>query len=433
MHNTINNADKTAAAEAVRKDIPLLRGGGVHYLDNAATALMPQVVTDATAGYDNNNRANIGRGLHKFAEVADARYGESRRALARLLNAADDEVIFTSGASAGLNLLAAALGQTLSPADAVVLSIAEHHSNIVPWQIAAKRYGFSLRFAAIDKSGAIDIGDLSRQNADGRARVFSLTNASNVSGAINNIGKMAKAARAHNDNAIIIIDGAQYAPHYPAGLAATLAATLGEDAADFYVFSGHKCYAPNGIGILCGRRAALESLPPVIGGGGAVNSVREDDYDMAAIPRRLEVGTPPITQAIGLAAAMQWAVNIPAAARQNANDLATMARQGLREIKGVRVLFDIGGDDNNNDNDKKGEGFLPIISFTMDNVHPHDCCQLLSAHNVAARGGNMCAEPLMRRVSPNGCVRVSIAPYNNAADITAMLDGVRETAKLLGR
>ncbi|MGI9338716.1 MAG: aminotransferase class V-fold PLP-dependent enzyme [Gammaproteobacteria bacterium] len=417
MHNNNDNA-KTQAAEVVRADIPLLRQGEMHYLDNAATALMPQVVMDATTNYDANTRANIGRGLHKFAEVADEHYAGARRIIAEILNAGEDEVVFTSGASAGLNLLAAALGQTLSPDDAVVLSIAEHHSNIVPWQIAAKRFGFSLRFAKITEGGAIDIDDIRKHSTDGRARVFALAHASNVSGAINDIGKLSQMAKQYNNDALVVIDGAQYIPH------SYNHSAFANSGADFYVFSGHKCYAPNGIGVLWGRREVLAKLPAVIGGGGAVSMVREDGFDFADMPRRLEVGTPPITQAIGLAAAMRWSHHIPQAARQNENDLATMARRGLRAIKGVRVLFD---DENNNTK------YAPIVSFVMDNVHPHDCCQILSAHNVAVRGGNMCAELLMRRLSPNGCVRVSIGPYNNAADIATMIKGVREVQKLLGR
>lgn len=418
-----------AAAKVARADIPLLRRGGMHYLDNAATALMPQVVTDATANYDAKTRANIGRGLHKFAEIADEHYAGARRIVAEMLNAADNEVIFTSGASAGLNLLAAALGQTLSADDAVVLSVAEHHSNIVPWQIAAGRFGFSLRFAGITAGGAIDIDDIRRHSSDGRARVFSLAHASNVSGATCDIGGIVQIAKYHNGDAIVVIDGAQYVPHFLAHSPSGAIADLG---ADFYVFSGHKCYAPNGIGVLWGRREMLEKLPAVIGGGGAVSSVREDSYDTAELPRRLEVGTPPITQAVGLAAAMRWASHLSQMTRQNEEYLATAARRGLRDIKGVRVLFDDGGGDEN-DGGNKCKTCAPVVSFVMDNVHPHDCCQILSARNVAARGGNLCAEPLMRYLGIKGCIRISIGPYNNDGDIAAMVGGVREAQRMLGR
>ena len=403
MHNDNNDN----AAQKVRADIPLLQKTGAHYLDNAATALMPQVVIRAVADYDSIARANIGRGLYKFAETADEYYATARRVCAQLLKAADDEIVFTSGSSAGLNLLAMALGQTLSANDAVVLSVAEHHSNIVPWQLAAKRYGFALRFANITADGRIDKDDIRRHSIDGRARIFALTHASNVSGAINDITTLSQIAKYHNDDALVITDGAQYIPHS--------FIDLPQSGADFYVFSGHKCGAPTGIGVLWGR--ALCKLPAVIGGGGAVLAVREDGYDMAELPRRLEVGTPPISQAIGLAAAMRWLNQLPKAARQNQKDLAQTLRRELQKIKGVRVLFA----DNN----------APMVAFNIDGVHPHDVCQILANHNVAVRGGSLCAEPLMRKLNINGCIRASIAPYNNAADITALLNAVRETIKQL--
>ena len=397
-------------AKAARADIPLLQKSGEHYLDNAATALMPRAVVNATAKYDKSARANVGRGLHRFAEIADEHYENARNAVAKILGARDDEIIFTSGSTAALNLLANSLSQNLGKGDAVLLSAAEHHSNIVPWQIAARRRGFTLRFAGVSANGGVDVNDARRLSKDGRARVFAITHASNVSGAINDIGAVAKIAK--HCGALFVVDGAQYIPHSFVNLPSS--------GADFYVFSGHKCHAPTGVGVLWGRHDALMALPAAVGGGGAVASVCESGFAAAELPRRLEAGTPPITQAIGLSAALQWLRQLPRAARDNENELAKLARRELQKIKGVRVLFSGAG--------KRA----PIVSFVVGGVHAHDCCEVLAARNVAVRGGHHCAEPLMRRLGIDACVRASFAPYNNAADVRALVGGVRDAVKMLG-
>lgn len=402
----------TAAAETVRGNIPLLQKSGEHYLDNAATALMPQTVLQAVANYNAETRANVGRGLHNFAEAADEQFAQARATVAAALSAKNDEIVFTSGATAGLNLLANALGQTVAKNGAVALSLGEHHSNIVPWQIAARRGGFAIRFFRLAPNGAADLEE-ARRIIRG-ASVVAVAHAYNVSGAVNDISALAQIAK--ENGAKFVVDGAQYIPH---GFAAP--EKLG---ADFYVFSGHKCYAPNGIGVLWGRKKSLAELPDAIGGGGSITEVCEKGFSAAEPPRRLEAGTPPISQTAGLAAAIAWMQNIPQAAKENARNLAQSAREELAKIPGARVLFSGGGENAPN---------VPIVSFVVEGAHPHDCCQILAERGVAVRGGHHCAQPLMRALGISGCVRASFAPYNNDKDLRALVAAAKEAAHILRR
>lgn len=395
----------TAASGHWRRQIPLLQRQPYHYLDNAATALMPAAVLDAVRDYDDRNRGNVGRGVHRFAEAADTVYSDARQTVAAALRAAEQEIIFTAGCTAGLNLLANALGQSLQPGDKVLLSLAEHHSNIVPWQIMAQRRGFTLHFAAPDGSGAGG-RQLLTMIERYQPRVISIAHTTNVGGGTVDLALLAAAKPAKT---LLVVDGAQYVPHHLPDLPAS--------GADFYVFSGHKCYAPNGIGVLWGRREQLEALPPVIGGGGAIAHVSSDGYGPAALPQRLEPGTPPVSPAVGLAAAMRWCGQL-AAAEGAVLGLAQRLREGLRQLPHTHLLFD-------------NAPPSPIVSFIVDGVHAHDICEVLADHEIAVRGGHHCAEPLMVHLGIGGCVRVSLAPYNNDADIDAVLLASEKAVRLL--
>lgn len=401
----------TAAARRarIRADIPLLQQQPLCYLDNAATALMPAAVLAAAGGYDARNRGNIGRGLHPFAAAADAAYADARNRVAGRLNAAPEEVFFTPGCTAALNGLAQSLGETLGGGDVVLLSFAEHHSSIAPWQLAARRRGFQLRFFGIDERGAPDTAEAAQiARAESRVRGIVVSHRSNVSGAAADLPVLAQARAA---GVWVLVDGAQAVPHALPDLPAM--------EADFYVFGGHKCYAPNGIGVLWGRRDALEALPPVIGGGGAVARVSQTEFRPAALPHRLEPGTPPISQAVGLAEALDWIAALPPQTAADVTALAGMLRSGLSRLRGLRLLFPVDTGDAN-----------PLVSFIAPHVHAHDLCEWLGERRVAVRGGHHCAQPLMEHLGVNACVRASIAPYNTEEDIQQLLDATAEALEV---
>ena len=397
--------------EKARECYPLLRGAdAMHYLDCAATGLMPDAVLRAVAEYDGRARGNIGRGVHAFAEAADAAYENARRIVAAQMGAAREEVVFVSGATAGLNLLADSLGETMKPGDSVLLSMAEHHGNLIPWQLAARRFGFDLHYAPVDSRGAPDAEAarliFSRENI----RVASITHASNVTGAVTDLSDFAKMAR--EAGAALVADGAQFAPH-----AFPRPRELG---ADFYVFAGHKCGSPNGVGVLWGRKARLESLPITRGGGGAVGEVFENDFVPAELPRRLEPGTPPISPAIGLGAALEWMRSLPLEKlRDECAQLADELAAEIAAIDGARILSARSG------------ARVPIVSFCIAGAHSHDICEWLSGRNVALRGGHHCARPLLRFFNVGDCARASLGFHTTAADIRAAAAAVREAAKVL--
>lgn len=401
----------------LREQIPLLAGDehgehgkqGEHYLDNAATALMPRAVLNAVREYDDTVRGNVGRAVHRHGEAASAAYEEARREVAEALSTRAEQIVFTGGASAALNMLATALLADLAAGDVVLLSIAEHHSNIVPWQIAAARRGVRIRTFGVTAGGAADAEDACGAIARHRPRVVSVAHVTNVGGGETDIGKIAGAAK--DAGATMVVDGAQYVPHQLPDLSAF--------AGDYYVFSGHKCYAPNGIGVLWGR--ALSSLPAVVGGGGAVLRVNLDGYEPLPPPHGLEAGTPPLTPAVGLAAAMRWMRALPPEAAKTPADLARQLRRELSQIAAVRLLF------------PAADEASPLVSFVVDGVHPHDVCEWLAARRVSVRGGHHCAQPLFAHLGIEGCVRASIAPYNDGADIDALLAAVGEAAKKLRR
>jgi cysteine desulfurase/selenocysteine lyase len=399
----------------IRRQFPILRGGE-HYLDSAASALMPAAVLDATAAFDSAARANVARGVYRWAEEATAAYEGARADVAKMLGANSCEVVFTGGATAGLNLLAYCLSENLGSDDAVILSRAEHHSNIVPWQRRAQARGFSLRYADCEDDGAISLNSLARvleeENKRGKARVVSLVHTSNVTGAVLDLQKAA--AIIHDAGALFAVDGAQAAPH-------ASAVNIAASGADFYVFSGHKCYAPNGVGVLWGREELLNNLPPFMSGGGMVGEVRDDDADFIRAPRRLEAGTPPITPAVGLGAAMRWMQSQDwRAINQNGEALCQALINGITKIPQTRILGAL-----------DATGRMPIVAFTAAGAHPHDICQLLGERGIATRGGHHCAQLLMRHFGVAGCVRAGIGPYNVMEDIQALLDALGDALDIL--
>jgi cysteine desulfurase/selenocysteine lyase len=403
-------------AAATRRLFPILarevRGRLLHYLDNAATGQLPQLVIDAVAQHDARHRANVHRGVHQLAEEATQAYESARDAVARYLNARRDEIVFTSGATAAINLLATSYVARLAPGDEILISELEHHSNIVPWQLAAQRHGLVLRAIPAAEDGRLDLARLDSL-IGARTRLLALTHVSNVTGAVSDVAVLLAAAR--SVGAKIMLDGSQRPPHGPLDIAA-----LG---VDFYVFTGHKMFAPNGIGVLWGRHELLAAMPPFLGGGEMIKRVTIAASSYAEPPRRFEAGTPPIAQAIGLGAAARWLMTLDwSAIAEHELRLTQRLLDGLAANKRVRVI-----------GPQSLQRRLGVVSFHVADVHPHDLCQLLDARGVALRGGHHCAQPLMDRFELPGTSRASIALYNDESDIDALLAGLDGAIARLAR
>lgn len=400
---------------ALRAHFPILsrqvRGHALRYLDSAATAQVPAAVLDAVRAHDAMHRANVHRGVHKLAEEATQAYEASRAALAGWLGVPSDEIVFTSGATAALNLVAQSWTRRLVPGDEILLTELEHHSNIVPWQLVAERQGLVIRAIPATDEGRLDLDALPRLTGP-RTRLIAATHVSNVTGAVSDVAALVAAARACG--AKLLLDGSQRAPHGPLDLPA-----LG---ADFYVLTGHKLYGPSGIGALWARREIMADMPPFLGGGEMIRRVTLQASTYADPPRRFEAGTPPIAQAVGLGAALGFLAALDwteIAAHEAA--LTQRLLDGLAADRRIRVLGPLGL-----------QGRLGVVSFDMDGAHPHDICQILDARGVACRGGHHCAQPLMDRFDLPGTTRASIGIYNDAADIDALLEGLGEAARRLG-
>ena len=402
--------------EQLRAEFPILNtrlgGKALHYLDNAASAQIPVAVIDAVMRHETAARANVSRGVHSLAERATEAYEAARSIIARYLNAAlPDEVVFTGGTTGAINLVAQGSASQLKPGDEIVISELEHHSNIVPWHMLRERIGVALRALPVTDEGRVDLAALDR-TVTKRTRMIALAHVSNVTGAVLDVAPVVAAARA--SGAQVLLDGAQAVPHGPVDVRA-----LG---VDFYAFSGHKMFAPNGIGVLWGKREALARLAPAFGGGGMIREVALDQISYADPPRRFEAGTPPIAQAVGLGEAARWVAALEREAVA-AHELRLTGRMldGLADIRGVRVVGPQGL-----------QARRGVVSFTLDGVHPHDLCQFVDDRfAVALRGGHHCAQPLMRRFGLAGTSRASLAPYNTDANVDALLQGVAEARRVL--
>mgnify|MGYP001214767059 CR=1 FL=1 len=391
-------------AANLRAQFPLLAAAPeLHYLDSAATAQIHRAALDAVVSHETTRRANVMRGTYRLAEAADLAYERARQSAARFLNAGSaGEIVFTPGATASLNLVAHAFGSTLKAGDRVLVSVAEHHSNFVPWQMLRDRCGIELAPIPVGADGRLDLTRLSELMGD-RCRLVAVTQCSNVTGAWTDVATIVAAAR--KVGAKVLLDGAQAVQHGPQDVRAM--------DIDFYAFSGHKCFGPGGVGVLWGRAEALARMPPFLGGGGMIAEVTPAASTWAAPPQRFEAGTPPIAQAIGLAAALEWMMTLDwAAIREREDALCQQLIEGLARIPGLRLLGPQNGTR------------APIVSFDIPGLHPHDICQVLDAQNLALRGGHHCAQPLLAALGAEACTRASIALYNGEADIKALLAGL---------
>ncbi len=373
-------------AEAIRAQFPILsrtvNGKPLVYLDNAASAQKPRAVIDALVAVMEGGYANVHRGLHTLSNEATDAYEKARKSVTRFLNADEGEIVFTKGGTEAINLVASSFGLSLSEGDEILVTQMEHHSNIVPWHLLRERKGVVLRFAPVTESGELDLA--ATLNLIGpRTRLVSVTHMSNVLGTINPVKAITDAA--HAAGALVLIDGCQGAVH-------TIVDVKALDC-DFYVATGHKLYGPTGIGILYGKAERLAALPPYQGGGEMIGTVTEDAITYADPPMRFEAGTPPILEAIGLGAAVDWmmALDRDAVARHE----RALYDRVIERLDGANWLRILGTAPD------KGA----ILSFTVEGAHAHDIAQILDKQGVAVRAGAHCAEPLMARFGVTASAR----------------------------
>jgi len=391
---------------AIRAQFPILsqkiRGKDLVFLDSAASAQKPRAVIDAMVGAMETQYANIHRGLHWMSERTTEAYEGARDAAARLLNAADrSEIVFVRNSTEAINLVAHSYGRgIMKPGQAVVISAMEHHSNIVPWQMLRDAHGTELRVAPITDAGELDMAAYEALFADGKVGLVAITHMSNVLGSYTPAERIVQIAHAHG--AKVLLDGSQAIVHRRIDVRAL--------DADFYVFTGHKLYGPTGIGVLYGKRALLDAMPPWMGGGDMISSVSYEKSTWAQVPHKFEAGTPAILEGIGLKAAIDWveAIGYPAIAAHE----AALTDHALARLSAVEGLTVIG-----RAQDRGG-----VVSFTLDRAHAHDIATLLDRNGVAVRAGHHCAEPLMRRLGLESTARASFGIYTTPAEIDVLAD-----------
>ncbi|MGH9087988.1 MAG: aminotransferase class V-fold PLP-dependent enzyme [Acidimicrobiales bacterium] len=403
--------------EALRKDFPLL-SRTVHdkalvYLDSAATALQPRSVLAAMDRYYELTHANVHRGVYATAEEATRLYESARVAAGRFVGAPDParEVVFTKNATEALNLVAGAWGRAnLGPGDPVLLTEMEHHANLVPWLMLAEERGIELRYLEVDGDGRLDLSDLDRL-LDG-VKLVGVSAMSNVLGTINPVRRIAHAA--HAAGALVVVDGAQSVPHLPVDVT--------ELGADFLAFSAHKMLGPTGIGVLWGRAELLNAMPPFLGGGGMILDVRLDRFLPAEPPQRFEAGTPPIAEAVGLAAAVEYLEGVGMdRVRAHELELTAYALGAIADRLGsaCRVFGPPAGPERGG-----------VLSLALADVHPHDLAQVLDQFAVCVRPGHHCAKPLMRKLGVPATARASVGLYNDEHDVDVLIEGLVEAGRL---
>jgi len=408
--------------EKVRKDFPVLERL-VHddrplvYLDNAATSQKPRHVLDAVEDYYARHNANVHRGIHVLAEEATALYEGARDKVAAFVNAPDRaEVVFTKNASEALNLASNVIAWADRPhglraGDEVVITEMEHHSNIVPWQMVTQRTGATLRWFGITDEGRLDLSDLDGLITE-RTKVVSFVLVSNILGTVNPPEEIVR--RAREVGALVVVDASQAAPHMPLDVQA-----LG---ADLVAFTGHKMCGPTGIGVLWGRKELLETLPPFLGGGEMIEMVTMASSTYAAVPHKFEAGTPPIAQAVGLGAAVDYlsALGMEAVAAHE-HAITTYALDRLHAVDGLRVI-----------GPATPEARAAAISFTVDDIHPHDVGQVLDELGIAVRVGHHCARPVCQRFGVPATTRASFYLYSTPAEVDALADGLEHVKRFFG-
>ena len=391
-----------------KAEFPLLANSDLIYLDSAATSQKPQCVIDALTNYYQTQNANVHRALYGLGEAATAEYEQARKKVAGFINSEADEVIFTKGTTQGLNWIANGFAeQVLKPGDEILISIEEHHSNLVPWQIIAQKTGAKLVYVYLTADLNFDYADF-EVKLNSKTKIVALHHMSNVLGNILDISKLAELT--HNFGAYLVVDGAQAAAH--------TVLDMKKFDCDFYAFSGHKMFGPMGIGVLFGKRELLAKMQPVEYGGEMINEVSEQSADFKAAPLKFEAGTQNVAGAIGLGVAIDYLKQVGITNIEKVDlDLSKYAKNKLEEIDGITIYGHNHG----------------IISFNLDGVHPHDVASFLDADDLCLRAGHHCAEPLMNYLKIPACLRASFSIYNDYSDVDALANSLKKIKEFFGK
>jgi cysteine desulfurase / selenocysteine lyase len=404
---------------ALKRDFPIFEkemrnGSRLIYLDSGATSQKPQQVLDAEREFYSRHNAAVHRGSHLLAEEASAAYEGARETLAAFIGAQVDELVFTKSATESLNLIAYSFSNTnsgrfaLAPGDEILVSEMEHHANLIPWQQLAKRSGATLKWLQVTEEGRLDLSNLDHAITS-RTKIVAITHQSNVLGTINPLEEIV--AQAHSVGALVILDACQSAPHFTINVQ--------ELGVDFLAFSGHKALGPTGIGIFWGRAELLAEMEPFLYGGSMIETVTMESATWAPAPRKFEAGVPNMAQAVGLAAAIDYLSKIGMdRIRSHEEELTHYALEQMQAIKGLRIFGPL---------DMLNRG--GVISFALDQIHPHDAGQVLDQYGIAVRTGHHCAWPLMRKYGVAGTTRASFYLYNDRSDVDALIGGILATQK----
>lgn len=410
----MSTADLGYDVYAIRKQFPVLqrelKGKPLVYFDNAATSQKPQSVIDALVDYYSRYNANIHRGIHTLAEEATEAYEATRETIRAFVGAGStDEIIFTRGTTEGINLVAYSWGRAnIKAGDEIIISTLEHHSNIVPWQMLAEEKGAVLKVIPINTNGEILLEEYYRLLSS-KTKIVSVVHASNSLGVINPVKEIIDAA--HNVGAVVMIDGAQSAVH--------LDINVMEMDCDFFAFSGHKLYGPTGVGVLYGKRALLDAMPPFHGGGEMIKEVRFSGTTYNDLPYKFEAGTPNIADTIALKAAIEFINGISKdSIRKHEHELLVYGTEQLRQLPGLHIKGDV-------------TNKVSVISFVIDGIHPQDLGVLLDQQGIAVRTGSHCTMPLMECLNITGTTRASFAVYNTKEEIDRLVAGLQKAIKML--
>ena len=415
--STQTNRPQTFDAQRVRADFPILgetsRGKRLAYLDSAASTQKPAQVIEAVNAFYRESNANVHRGVYELSEASTELYDRARRTVARLINAADHrECVFVRNTTEAINLVASSWGRAnLTAGDTILLTMLEHHSNIVPWQLIAQQTGAQVRYVDIDDDGRLRMDEFREILEQDTVRIVAVAHVSNVLGTITPLKEITELA--HDAGALVIADAAQSVPH--------MRVDVQDLNIDFMAFSGHKMVGPMGIGVLYGRRGLLEAMPPYMGGGSMIRNVELDHSTWADVPEKFEAGTPSVADAVGLASAVDYLDGLGFdGIRQHEVQLTNYAVGQLRELPGI-TLFGPDGDDR-----------AGVISFVLDGAHPHDIASILDGEGVAVRAGHHCAQPLMRRLDVTATARASVYVYNTEEDVDQLVGALETVNSIFG-
>ena len=395
------------SSETIKKDFPIFNNSDLVYLDNAATTHKPQSVLNAVDRLYTEANANVHRALYSLGSESTERFENSRTKVADFINAnSAKEIIFTSGTTESINLLARSLGNTLNPGDEILISEMEHHSNIVPWQLTAERTGTTLNYIPVTETGELDLSEPEHYFKP-NTKIVSITHISNVLGTINPVKKLAEMA--HEMGALFIVDGAQGVPH--------LQVNVQDLGCDFYAFSGHKMLGPTGIGALWGKTELLNEMDPFMGGGEMIETVTMESSTWNEIPYKFEAGTPNFAQAVGLGAAVDYLKTIGMSTiAEHEKTLTAYALNKINQIEGIRI--------HGSADERAG-----VISFNVDGIHPHDLAQFLNEDNIALRVGHHCAQPLLSTLGETATARLSFYIYNDESDVDKFYNSLTNIRK----